>query len=163
MPRGHPPSSPYATGSAVYDERYAAPPRGPHRSPPGRVCGHPGCTTLLSRYNPDPYCFVHERFLRELAEVPDEAERLRRAEREARRVLRAERRPGRAYPNPRTGRPGPEGMRVTYGGETLSLRDWSERTGVRPKAIRTRLASGWPVERALFEPRRRPQAVDPPS
>ena len=25
----------------------------------GRVCSHDGCTTVLSRYNPDPYCGAH--------------------------------------------------------------------------------------------------------
>jgi hypothetical protein len=25
-----------------------------------RVCAHPGCTTVLARGNPGPYCFAHE-------------------------------------------------------------------------------------------------------
>jgi len=27
--------------------------------PSGRVCAHPGCTTVLSQYNADDYCAVH--------------------------------------------------------------------------------------------------------
>ena len=26
----------------------------------GRVCGHEGCTTILSRYNPSGFCSLHE-------------------------------------------------------------------------------------------------------
>jgi hypothetical protein len=51
-----------------------------------RVCGAPGCGTVLSRYNAEPYCWVHQRFLLRLAEVPDEAERIRLAEEEAARL-----------------------------------------------------------------------------
>jgi hypothetical protein len=25
----------------------------------GRRCAHPGCATMLSRYNPDPHCNAH--------------------------------------------------------------------------------------------------------
>jgi hypothetical protein len=32
----------------------------------GRTCRAPGCTTRLSRYNPDPYCSVHTRMKFEL-------------------------------------------------------------------------------------------------
>jgi hypothetical protein len=58
VPLGHLPSSPYAMGSAAYDERHAAP-RGPYQSQPGRVCAAAGCTTILSRYNHDPVCWPH--------------------------------------------------------------------------------------------------------
>ena len=27
----------------------------------GRVCAAPGCDTVLSTYNPSPYCSVHDR------------------------------------------------------------------------------------------------------
>lgn len=27
--------------------------------PPGRHCSHPGCITVLSRYNAGPHCFTH--------------------------------------------------------------------------------------------------------
>ena len=27
----------------------------------GRVCGHPGCETIVSQYNPSDYCGVHDR------------------------------------------------------------------------------------------------------
>lgn len=29
---------------------------------PGRVCGMPGCGTLLSTYNPGHYCSLHDAF-----------------------------------------------------------------------------------------------------
>lgn len=28
---------------------------------PGAVCAEPGCTTILSRYNPEKYCSIHAR------------------------------------------------------------------------------------------------------
>jgi len=28
--------------------------------PAGRVCDHDGCDTVLSKYNPEPYCAAHE-------------------------------------------------------------------------------------------------------
>lgn len=31
----------------------------PPTYPKGRVCAEPGCGTILTRYNPDPYCSVH--------------------------------------------------------------------------------------------------------
>lgn len=41
-----------------------ATPRGHDRPPKqaakGRVCSHPGCTTVLSVYNLGKYCSVHE-------------------------------------------------------------------------------------------------------
>lgn len=40
----------------------AAAPEGGRRSrrfPQGRVCAHPGCSTVLSVYNPRPHCFMH--------------------------------------------------------------------------------------------------------
>jgi RNA polymerase sigma factor for flagellar operon FliA len=40
---------------------------------------------------------------------------------------------------------------LTFKGETLSLAEWSRRTGVRVHTIYTRIANGWSVERALTE------------
>ncbi len=31
----------------------------PKESGIGRICGQPGCETILSRYNPNPVCGVH--------------------------------------------------------------------------------------------------------
>jgi hypothetical protein len=44
--------------------------------------------------------------------------------------------------------------RITAFGETMTLRQWRERTGVHHATIAQRLKLGWPVERALTEPPR---------
>lgn len=41
---------------------------------------------------------------------------------------------------------------LTCNGETLTLMQWSERTGFKRETIERRLELGWPVERALSEP-----------
>lgn len=38
---------------------------------------------------------------------------------------------------------------VTYDGETLSLADWADRTGIDYDALRWRLDAGWPIDRAM--------------
>lgn len=43
-------------------------------------------------------------------------------------------------------------VNLTFGGETKVLQDWAKITGLTRECIRTRLALGWPVERALTEP-----------
>lgn len=40
----------------------------------------------------------------------------------------------------------------THDGRTLTLRGWSEVTGISPMALRGRLALGWSVERTLTTP-----------
>ena len=40
----------------------------------------------------------------------------------------------------------------TFNGETHTLRDWAEITGIPKKSLRSRLGKGWPLERALTEP-----------
>lgn len=40
---------------------------------------------------------------------------------------------------------------ITYGGETLTMQQWAERTGIRSQKIRDRLDKlGWSIERALL-------------
>jgi hypothetical protein len=41
---------------------------------------------------------------------------------------------------------------LTLRGETMPLTDWAKRLGVPGQTITTRLARGWPVERALTQP-----------
>jgi hypothetical protein len=41
---------------------------------------------------------------------------------------------------------------VTCRGETLTVKDWSDRTGLHFSTISYRLAAGWPAEAALFMP-----------
>ncbi len=36
----------------------------------GRVCGSPGCSTLLSRYNGEQLCWAHEQSTRAAREAP---------------------------------------------------------------------------------------------
>lgn len=38
---------------------------------------------------------------------------------------------------------------ITLSGETLTVREWSERTGVKPATIHDRLRKGWSAEEAL--------------
>ena len=38
---------------------------------------------------------------------------------------------------------------LTFKGETLSYGEWSKRLGMSREALRYRLKSGWPLERAL--------------
>lgn len=38
---------------------------------------------------------------------------------------------------------------ITYAGETLTIRQWSERTGVNQATIRGRLKKGWPMEQVM--------------
>lgn len=42
-------------------------------------------------------------------------------------------------------------VRLSAKGETLILAEWARRSGLDPEAIRKRLKSGWPVERAVSE------------
>ncbi|MDB5659563.1 MAG: hypothetical protein JWS10_2178 [Cypionkella sp.] len=41
---------------------------------------------------------------------------------------------------------------ITYQGETLTIPEWSERTGIGIKVIHNRLRSNWTPERTLTEP-----------
>lgn len=44
---------------------------------------------------------------------------------------------------------------LTFNGETLTLREWAERTGIRAALLRKRIVTDrWDVERALTAPRR---------
>jgi len=47
------------------------------------------------------------------------------------------------------------GRMLTLNGETLCLTEWAERLSISPQSIRHRLATGWPIERALTEARGR--------
>ena len=42
-----------------------------------------------------------------------------------------------------------DNRRITFGGRTLCLVEWSEETGIPAKTIRRRLKDGWTLERAL--------------
>ena len=45
--------------------------------------------------------------------------------------------------------------RYTFKGEALTIREWSERTGIEREVLYGRIvAYGWPIERALTEPNR---------
>jgi len=43
---------------------------------------------------------------------------------------------------------------IAYGGETLSIADWSRKTGIDSKTIAKRLQAGWTTERCLTQPTR---------
>ncbi|RGP37699.1 hypothetical protein [Pseudotabrizicola alkalilacus] len=55
--------------------------------------------------------------------------------------------------------------RHTYDGESLTLKEWSVRTGLAEGTLRSRLFAHWPIERALTEPSgqqaRRPRKEQP--
>lgn len=42
---------------------------------------------------------------------------------------------------------------ITFNGEALSQSEWASRIGINPGALALRLANGWPLARALTEPR----------
>jgi hypothetical protein len=44
---------------------------------------------------------------------------------------------------------------VTYAGETLTIKEWSERTGIKWHTLHSRFDAGWTPERALASPSRR--------
>ncbi|MEO9788587.1 MAG: hypothetical protein ABJF67_13390 [Aurantimonas coralicida] len=52
---------------------------------------------------------------------------------------------------PERGR-GPRGKLYTFDGETLSLTEWSARTGIEKSTLATRLHKGWTIEEALTTP-----------
>jgi hypothetical protein len=41
---------------------------------------------------------------------------------------------------------------ITFKGETLCLKDWAARVGLKQETLTNRLNCGWPVEKALTEP-----------
>lgn len=41
---------------------------------------------------------------------------------------------------------------ITAGGETLTLKQWSDRTGINKQTLRGRLRIGWPDEKVVGEP-----------
>jgi hypothetical protein len=51
-------------------------------------------------------------------------------------------------------------VRITAFGETVTLAEWSERTGIGGGTIRNRLRSGWDVEVALTKPTRKQRTPD---
>jgi hypothetical protein len=53
------------------------------------------------------------------------------------------------------------GKKITYSGETRTISEWSQTTGVSRQSISNRLKAGWSIERALTEPRgsRGPQSA----
>lgn len=42
-----------------------------------------------------------------------------------------------------------KGVRLTFNGETLNIRQWSQRLGINEATITTRRRKGWPIERVL--------------
>jgi hypothetical protein len=54
------------------------------------------------------------------------------------------------------GRPNPGhamSPNITFNGETLTRKQWADRLGIKSSAIQSRLDGGWPLDRALTEPR----------
>jgi hypothetical protein len=49
--------------------------------------------------------------------------------------------------------------RYTYRGETKTLKEWSDSEGIEYRFLKSRLARGWTIEKALTEPKRRNQFV----
>lgn len=41
---------------------------------------------------------------------------------------------------------------LTFSGQTMTLVEWSEKTGINYKALHQRIRTGWPAERALSTP-----------
>lgn len=56
--------------------------------------------------------------------------------------------------NKRTNRP------ITFGSETLTVKEWSRRTGINHETIRHRILIGWSAEQALTTPGRQPNKTD---
>jgi len=50
------------------------------------------------------------------------------------------------------GRRGPKGHLLQFNGQTLTIRQWSLKTGLKHDTITTRLKRGWTPERTLTEP-----------
>lgn len=44
------------------------------------------------------------------------------------------------------------GKKITYGGKSLTLREWSEETGICLKTLQNRIRAGWTVEDMLTRP-----------
>lgn len=42
---------------------------------------------------------------------------------------------------------------LSFNGETMCMKDWARKIGLRPDTLWRRLAGGWPVEEALTRPR----------
>jgi hypothetical protein len=42
---------------------------------------------------------------------------------------------------------------ITFNGETLTRKQWADRLGIKSSNLQRRLDTGWPIERALTEPR----------
>lgn len=60
--------------------------------------------------------------------------------------------PRRTFPPKPKPEPKPRAKLYTYNGETLTLQEWSERTGLRFTTLSSRMSDHWPLERALTEP-----------
>jgi hypothetical protein len=45
-------------------------------------------------------------------------------------------------------------IRITFGGKTMCLKDWARELGLEYLTLYSRIKRGWPVEKALTEPRR---------
>lgn len=49
-------------------------------------------------------------------------------------------------------KPKRQAVMLTHNGETLTLREWSERTGIKAGTLASRLQQGWSIERTLTAP-----------
>lgn len=68
-------------------------------------------------------------------------------------VRRGEKLPADAVPSPmNTWKPEQRDNRLTFDGLSLTISEWSGRTGIAYHTIKVRLRKGWSVERALTEP-----------
>ncbi|MDR7125550.1 hypothetical protein [Pseudotabrizicola sp. 4114] len=70
--------------------------------------------------------------------------------------------------------PKPRAKQYTYNGESLTLKEWSVRTGLAEGTLRSRMFEHWPIDRAMTEPvgyrinrppekKPRPAKPDPPA
>lgn len=94
----------------------------------------------LAGLDPDA---VRERMAKQLATAPTPEELI---ERKALKPAKA----------PKPAKPAKErsARRLTLNGESRSVTEWAERTGIPASAIYSRLALGWPLERILTTPAR---------
>jgi len=49
---------------------------------------------------------------------------------------------------------------ISFNGETLTIEEWSERTGISKTLIYSRLSKGWKVEDVLTKPNRRRRVAE---
>jgi hypothetical protein len=114
---------------------------------------------LPSDQRPDP----NEEFRRRLERETDLS---LRADPERRRFYRSGDLPRSGAPNddrPPAAMPHSGVDLLTWNGETLTLIEWSQRTGIRVEALLRRCRKGWPVEQVLTTPPGEGWVTTPPT